>query len=51
MYTVEQNKVNLSPFNDKKWIRRGENEFTTYSFGNYKILEEELEELAEEAQM
>ena len=51
MYTVEQNKVSLSPFNDKKWIRRGENEFTTYSFGNHKILEEELEELAEEAQM
>ena len=40
MYTATQNKVSLSPFNDKKFITRKENEFKTYSFGNYKIKEE-----------
>ena len=42
MYTVTQMKTSLSPFNDKKWISRQENDYTTYSFGHYKIEEEEL---------
>ena len=40
MYTATQNKVSLSPFNDKKWITRREDNFKTYSFGHYKIKEE-----------
>ena len=31
-------KTSLSPFNDKKWISRTE----TYSFGHYRIEDEEL---------
>ena len=42
MYTATQMKTLLSPFNDKKWISRQENDYTTYSFGHYKIEEEEL---------
>ena len=42
MYTATQNKVSLSPFNDKKWITREEDNFKTYSFGHYKIKEEQL---------
>ena len=34
LYTAEVNKVSLSPFNDKKWITRENNVFTSYSFGN-----------------
>ena len=40
MYTATQNKVSLSPFNDKKWITRNNNAFKSYSFGHYKIKEE-----------
>ena len=37
LYTVETQKTSLSPFNDKKWITRKENIFTSYSYGHYKI--------------
>ena len=54
MFTADQNKVSLSPFNDKKWIKRDGDVFKTYSFGHFRIQEEEeaelidiLEELAE----
>ena len=40
MYTATQNKVSLSPINDKKWITRDNNEFKAYSYGHYKIKEE-----------
>ena len=45
LYTVEQNKTSLSPFNDKKWIKRVDSDFTSYSFGHYKIEKEEDNEL------
>ena len=45
MYTVDVNKTSLSPFNDKKWIKRVDSDFTSYSFGHYKIEEEEDNEL------
>ena len=45
MYTVEQNKTSLSPFNDKKWIKKVDSNFTSYSFGHYKIKKEEDNEL------
>ena len=35
-----QNFFLLSPFNDKKWIRRDGDDFTSYSFGHYKIVEQ-----------
>ena len=37
LYTGDVNKVTLSPFNDKKWITRKDNTFTSYSFGNICI--------------
>ena len=37
LFTVELEKKSLSPFNDKKWITREENIFTSYSYGHYKI--------------
>ena len=37
LYTVEVEKKSLSPFNDKKWITRDGDIFTSYSFGHYKI--------------
>jgi hypothetical protein len=42
MYTVDTVKTSLSPFNDKKWISREGDVFTSYSFGHHKIVEEEL---------
>jgi uncharacterized cupredoxin-like copper-binding protein len=45
MYTANSTKTTLSPFNDKKWIKRVESEFTTYSFGHYMIEQEEESEL------
>ena len=45
MYTVDVNKTSLSPFNDKKWIKRVDSDFTSYSFGHYKIEKEEDNEL------
>ena len=39
LYTMEIEKKSLSPFNDKKWITRKENIFTSYSYGHYKISE------------
>ena len=41
LFTVELEKKSLSPFNDKKWITREENIFTSYSYGHYKISEYE----------
>ena len=35
--TANVTKVTLSPFNDKKWIMRYGDEFTSYSFGNINI--------------
>ena len=37
MFTATQNKTSLSPFNDKKWITREGDKFTSYSFGHYKL--------------
>merc|ERR1711873_293433 len=37
-------KTSLSPFNDKKWISRDGDRFKTYSFGHYRIVEEEIED-------
>ena len=45
MFTADQNKVSLSPFNDKKWIKRDGDVFKTYSFGHFRIQEEEEAEL------
>ena len=42
--TVETKKTSLSPFNDKKWISRDGDSFKTYSFGHYRIVEEEIED-------
>ena len=42
LYTVDTVKTSLSPFNDKKWISREGDVFTSYSFGHHKIVEEEL---------
>jgi hypothetical protein len=42
LYTVDTVKTSLSPFNDKKWISREGIVFTSYSYGYYKIVEEEL---------
>ena len=41
LFTVEIEKKSLSPFNDKKWITRYRNDFISYSYGHYKIKEEE----------
>ena len=37
LYTVEMEKKSLSPFSDKKYITRNGNDFTTYSYGHYRI--------------
>ena len=42
MYTAEIMKTSLSPFNDKRWISREGDKFKAYSFGHYKIDEEEI---------
>jgi hypothetical protein len=42
LYTVNFSKNTLSPYNDKNWISFNEDEFTTYSYGHYKIDEHEL---------
>ena len=34
LYTADVTKVSLSPFNDKKWITREGDNFTSHSFGN-----------------
>ena len=47
MYTADSTKTTLSPFNDKKWIKRDEREFTSYSFGHYMIKQEEEAELVD----
>ena len=47
MYTADSTKTILSPFNDKKWIKREEREFTSYSFGHYRIKQEEEAELVD----
>ena len=44
LFTVVSKKTSLSTFNDKKWITREENRFKTYSFGHYRIIEEEIED-------
>ena len=44
LYTVETQKISLSPFNDKKWITRKGDTFTSYSFGHHMIDELELVE-------
>ena len=36
-YTMELEKKSLNPFNDKKYIMRDGDIFTSYSFGHYKI--------------
>ena len=42
MFTADIVKTTLSPFNDKKWISRIGDTFTSYSFGHHRIQEEEL---------
>jgi hypothetical protein len=42
MFTADLVKTSSSPFNDKKWISRTEDKFKTYSFGHYRIEDEEL---------
>ena len=42
LYTMEIEKKSLSPFNDKKYITREGDIFLSYSYGHYKIEEEEL---------
>ena len=37
LYTMEIEKKSLSPFNDKKWITRDGDIFTSYSYGHYRI--------------
>ena len=37
LYTMELEKKSLNPFNDKKYIMRDGDIFTSYSFGHYKI--------------
>ena len=37
LYTADVNKVTLNPFNDKKWIKREGNNFTSLSHGNICI--------------
>ena len=44
LFTVETKKTSLSPFNDKKWISRDGDKFKTYSYGHYRIVEEEIED-------
>jgi hypothetical protein len=39
LFTVEIEKKSLSPFNDKKWITRDNENFISYSYGHYKIAE------------
>ena len=41
LYTMEIEKKSLSPFNDKKYITRDGDNFLSYSYGHYKIEEEE----------
>ena len=43
LFTVDTKKISLSPFNDKKWITRDGDTFKTYSFGHYRIVEEDIE--------
>ena len=47
MYTADLTKTTLSPFNDKKWIKRVKSDFTSYSFGHYMIEQEEEAELVD----
>ena len=37
LYTADVIKKSLSPYNDKKWIKMDDGEFTCYSYGHYKI--------------
>ena len=38
LYTSSVTKTSLSPFNDKKWVNREGDTFTSYSFGHYKLV-------------
>lgn len=42
LYTVQQNKIALSPFDDKRYIRP--DGINTYAYGHWRIKEEEKEE-------
>ena len=42
LFTVETEKISLSPFIDKKWIIREGDTFKTYSFGHHKIVEYDI---------
>lgn len=37
LFTAEVKKISLSPFNDKKWISREGDQFTSFSFGHHRI--------------
>ena len=44
LFTVEAKKISFSAYNDKKLITRDGDRFKTYSFGHYRIVEEEIED-------
>ena len=35
--TEEKLKKSLSPYNDKRWIKKNGEEFETYSFGHWRL--------------
>ena len=37
LFTMEIEKKSLNPFNDKKWITRDGDNFTSYSYRHYRI--------------
>ena len=47
LYTVNFSKKTLSPYNDKNYIQFNDDEFTTYSYGHYRINELVENELVE----
>ena len=41
LFTADVTKKTLSPYNDKNWIIFKNDEYITYSYGHYKIDEQE----------
>lgn len=38
LFTIEQKKISLSPFNDKLYMTREGNRFMTKAFGHYTLM-------------